>query len=98
MKKVLIGVMLLSLLAGCGDKKYTKSQKKDLIETAYGWKFEPKEKEEEAKVKLDKIMEDLEIKAAKGDKKAEAELQEWKNLLPIQQINKKANTRDGKWE
>lgn len=43
-------------------------------------------------------MEDLEIKAAKGDKKAEAELQEWKNLLPIQQINKKANTRDGKWE
>lgn len=28
MKKVLIGVMLLSLLAGCGDKKYTKSQKK----------------------------------------------------------------------
>ncbi len=91
MKKMILGTLLIVLLVGCGDKKYTKSQKKDLIETAYGWKFEPKEKEDEAKAKLDKITEDLKNKAAKGDKEAEAELEEWKNLLPIQQIRKSAN-------
>ena len=89
MKKVLIGVVLLSLLAGCGEKTYNKDEKRDLVLKVYGWSRKPQEGE--AKDKLDKIMGDLEKKAAKGDKKAEAELQEWKNLLPVEQIRKSAN-------
>lgn len=91
MKKVILGIILLSLLVGCGEKKYSTSDKKTLIKEAYGWTFESKEKEETSKAKLDKIMGDLEEKATKGDKKAEAELQEWKNLLPIQQIRESAD-------
>ncbi|MCF2673624.1 hypothetical protein [Fusobacterium varium] len=96
MKKIVLALVLLSVLAGCGEKTYNKNEKRDLVLKVYGWSRKPQEGE--AKEKLDKIIGDLEKKAAKGDKKAEAELQEWKNLLPVQQIHKKANTRDGKWE
>lgn len=100
MKKVILGIILLSLLVGCGEKKYSTSDKKTLIKEAYGWTFESKEKEETSKAKLDKIMGDLEEKATKGDKKAAAELQEWKDLLPIQahQANKTIGREIGTWD
>ncbi|BBA53304.1 hypothetical protein FV113G1_P20270 (plasmid) [Fusobacterium varium] len=80
MKKVLIGLMLLSLLVGCGGTEYSYEQKMKLIREAYVMtSYETKD--EKAKAKLEKIMEDLEIKATKGDKKAEAELQDWKESI-----------------
>lgn len=90
MKKVLLGLLLIGVLAACGEvKKYTQQEKDDLIIEVYD--FGDEVVNTKAKAKLDKIMEDLKNKAAKGDKEAEAELEEWKNLLPIQQIRKSAN-------
>lgn len=100
MKKVIIGVMLLSLLVGCGGiKKYSQHEKDDLIIEVYD--FGDEVVNTKAKAKLDKIMGDLEKEAAKGNKEAEEELEAWKVLTPefrLRQINKKANTRDGKWD
>ncbi|GAA6326316.1 hypothetical protein F350042L8_34140 [Fusobacterium ulcerans] len=99
MKKVLIGLMLLSLLVGCGGiKKYSQHEKDDLIIEVYD--FGDEVVNTKAKAKLDKIMGDLEKEAAKGNKEAAAELEEWKVLTPefrAKQIKNKANTRDGKW-
>lgn len=91
MKKIAFAMILTTIILGCGEKKYSTSDKKTLIKEAYGWTFESKEKEETSKAKLDKIMGDLEEKAGKGNKKAAAELQEWKDLLPIQQERKTAD-------
>lgn len=95
MKKVLIGIVVMILLTACGVKTRTAAEKRNLIYEVYQFEDEPVNME--AKAKLDKIMGDLEKKAAKGNTKAAEELESWKNHLPIKQINKKANTRDGKW-
>ncbi len=96
MKKILFAMILTTIILGCGEKKYNKDEKRDLVLKVYGWSKKPQEGK--AKDKLDKIMGDLEEKAAKGDKKAEAELQEWKNLLPIQQINENIGVEIGTWD
>lgn len=89
MKKVLIGIAVMILLTACGVKTHTAAEKRDLIYEVYHFRSEPVNME--AKAKLDKIMGDLEKKAAKGNKKAEEELESWKNHLPIKQIRKSAN-------
>lgn len=94
MKKVLIGVMLLSLLAGCGVKTHSSKEKQELIKKAYGWSSEP---DKEAKAKLDKILGDLNKEAEKGNKKAIEELEKWEEALPIGQINEEIGHEIGKW-
>jgi len=100
MKRLLLGLLLIGVLAACGEvKKYTQQEKDDLIIEVYD--FGDEVVNTKAKAKLDKIMGDLEKEAAKGNKEAAEELEAWKVLTPefrLRQINKKANTRDGKWE
>lgn len=99
MKKVLIGIMLLSLLVGCGGiKKYSQHEKDDLIIEVYD--FGDEVVNQKAKAKLDKIMGDLEKEAAKGNKEAVEELEAWKVLTPefrAKQINKEIGHEIGKW-
>lgn len=93
MKKVVLGIILLSLLVGCGGiKKYSQHEKDDLIIEVYD--FGDEVVNTKAKAKLDKIMGDLKKEAAKGNKEAAAELEEWKVLTPefrLKQIRKSAN-------
>lgn len=76
MKKVLIGVILLSLLAGCGGnvKSYTKEQKEALFERIY------EKNDMNAKKEYEQIIKQLEEKSLKGNQKASKELEEWKTL------------------
>lgn len=101
MKKIVLGITLLTLLAGCGGTEYDYEQKMKLIREAYvNLSYETKD--EKAKAKLDKIMGDLETKATKGDKKAEAELQEWKESImasrPFYNPKLKRTWDPEKWE
>ncbi|MEE0137698.1 hypothetical protein [Fusobacterium ulcerans] len=96
MKKVLIGVMLLSLLVGCGVKTHSPKEKKELITEVYGFSYRPIDMD--AKLKLDKIMEDLEKEAKIGNKKAIKELEEWRKALPLKPVNEGAGTNGGKWD
>lgn len=101
MKKTVLILALLGLLAGCGSTKYSYEEKMKLIREAYiSSSYETKD--EKAKIKLDKIMEELKNKAAKGDKKAEAELQDWKESImmsrPFYNPKLKRTWDPEKWE
>lgn len=89
MKKLILGVLLLSLLIGCGMKTYSPKEKKELITEVYGLGYTPVDMN--AKVKLDKIIENLENEAGKGNKKAIKELEEWKEVLPLKPVRESAN-------
>ncbi len=99
MKKVLLGLLLIGVLAACGEvKKYTQQEKDDLIIEVYD--FGDEVVNTKAKAKLDKIMGDLEKEAAKGNKEAAEELEAWKVLTPefrAKQINKEIGHEIGKW-
>lgn len=76
MKKVLIGVMLLGLLAGCGNeiKTYTREEKINLLEKAI------LEKESKSIKEYQEILQELKRKAEKGNTVAKQEYEEWKAL------------------
>lgn len=98
MKKVLIGVIILSLLAGCGGIKTHSEKEKEKIKTEVYGDFGYNVKNEEAKAKLDKILENLQAEAIKGNEKAIKELEEWDAIIPMKPINEKVNKKIGTWD
>ncbi|MCJ8341491.1 MAG: hypothetical protein MJH09_01360 [Cetobacterium sp.] len=75
MKKYLLGIFIVILLIGCGDniKVYTKKQKEEMVKIA--------DENPKAKADLDKLLENLEIKAKEGNKIAENELEEFNHII-----------------
>lgn len=75
MKKYLLGIFIVVLLVACGDnvKVYTKKQKEEMVKLA--------DENQKAKADLDKLLENLEIKAKEGNKTAENELEEFNSII-----------------
>lgn len=84
MKKILVGILSLFLLASCGDsvKTYSKEEKQRMIELST--------QNNKSKQELESILKDLKEKADKGNLKAKNEYEEFSKIQNLQ-VNKSQN-------
>lgn len=84
MKKILVGILSLFLLASCGDsvKTYSKEEKQKMIELST--------QNNKSKQELESILKDLKEKADKGNLKAKNEYEEFSKIQNLQ-VNKSQN-------
>ena len=76
MKKYILGLFIAFIFVSCGEKEikiYTKAQKEKMVKLA--------DENPKAKTDLDKLLENLEIEAKNGNKKATNELDEFQNII-----------------
>lgn len=79
MKKIILILFLLTLMAGCGDSEYgSKRAKEKFIEKVV---TERKQEVYTSYEKYTRIINDLALKADQGDKKAKKEYEEWGDIV-----------------